>query len=134
MVPSSSIAVRVDSERLACSGFSLDETVHLENFEFIIDYFSGLSLSPRWSDKGTAFVGSTHRRASTPQRATIEDSTKECLMMSSGEGSFRHPSLDCTAQGLAHPRHNYNMEGERSSHDDVYPTDAGAMAENQLPP
>jgi hypothetical protein len=33
-----------------CSGFSLGETVYLGSFEFITDYFGGLSLSPRRSD------------------------------------------------------------------------------------
>jgi hypothetical protein len=43
-----------------------------------------------------------------------------------------HPQ---TAQhrGLAHPRHNHNMEGECSGHDDVYPVDGSVVAKNQLP-
>jgi hypothetical protein len=47
MVPSSVITVVADGERLTCSGFSLDDTVCLGNFEFITDYVDGLSLSPR---------------------------------------------------------------------------------------
>jgi hypothetical protein len=47
MVPSSSVAITTDGECPACSGFSLGEPIHLENFEFITDYFDGLSLSPR---------------------------------------------------------------------------------------
>jgi hypothetical protein len=47
----------VPPERLTCSGFSLGKTVHLKNFEFIIDYFSGLSLSPRMGDLGHCFHG-----------------------------------------------------------------------------
>jgi hypothetical protein len=43
--PSSIIAVAANGDCLTCGGFSLDEIVHLGNFEFIIDYFSGLSLS-----------------------------------------------------------------------------------------
>jgi hypothetical protein len=40
-----------------CGGFSLDEPVHLGNFEFVVDYFGGLSLSPRRGNSGTAFMG-----------------------------------------------------------------------------
>jgi hypothetical protein len=52
MVPSSAIAVTTDGECLTCSGFSLGERVHLGNFEFITDYFVGLSRSPRRGDEG----------------------------------------------------------------------------------
>jgi hypothetical protein len=65
MVPSSAILVVADSEHLTCSGFSLGETVFLRNFEFIADYFGGLSLSLRRGDEGTAFMGSTRSGAST---------------------------------------------------------------------
>jgi hypothetical protein len=44
MVPSSVIIVATDGERLSCDGFCLGETIHLGNFEFITDYFNGLSL------------------------------------------------------------------------------------------
>jgi hypothetical protein len=87
MVPSSTIAV--DGERLTCGGFSLVKTVHLGNFEFIADYFGSLSLSPRGKgNEGTIFMGSTRSGASTPQRAMIEDSAKEFLIVSRGEGIF----------------------------------------------
>jgi hypothetical protein len=76
MVPSSSIA---DGELLTCGGFSLDKPVRLGNFKFIADYFGGLSLSPWRGNDDTIFVGSTHSGASTPQRATMEDSTEEFL-------------------------------------------------------
>jgi hypothetical protein len=46
MVLSSVITVTADGERLTCGGFPLSETIFLGNFEFITDYFSGLSLSP----------------------------------------------------------------------------------------
>jgi hypothetical protein len=88
MVPSSVITIATDGECLTCDGFSLGKTIHLGNFEFITDYFSGLSLSPRRGAAGAAFIGSTHSGASTPRRATIEDSAEEFLMASSGEGSF----------------------------------------------
>jgi hypothetical protein len=77
MVPSSSIAITIDDERLACGGFSLGEPVCLGNFEFITEYFCGQSLSPMRGNEGAIFVGSTRSGASTPQRATIEDSTEE---------------------------------------------------------
>jgi hypothetical protein len=91
MVPSSSINVTADGEHLICSGFSLGEPVRLGNFEFIADYFCGLSLSPRRGDAGTAFMGSIRNGASTPRWAMIEDSAKEFLMVSSGEESFTPP-------------------------------------------
>jgi hypothetical protein len=68
MVPSSVIIVAADGEHLTCSGFSLDETVRLGNFEFIADYFDGLSLSLRRGDTGVAFMGSTRSGASTHGR------------------------------------------------------------------
>jgi hypothetical protein len=88
MVPSSSVVVAADGERLTCGGFYLGEPVHLGNFEFIANYFCGWSLSPRRGNDGTVFVVSTRSGASTPQRATIEDSPEEFLTMSSREGSF----------------------------------------------
>jgi hypothetical protein len=60
--------------------------VRLRNFEFIADYFDGLILSPRRGNEGVVFVGSTRNEASTPQWATIVDST-EFLTASSGEGN-----------------------------------------------
>jgi hypothetical protein len=92
MVPSSSIVVTADGKRLTCSGFSLSEPVHPGNFEFITDYFYGLCRSFTRGNEGAAFMGSTHSEASTPQWATIEDSTEELLTVSSGKGSFNHPS------------------------------------------
>jgi hypothetical protein len=92
MVPSSSIPITADGERLACGGFSLDEPIHLGNIEFITDYFNGLSLSPRRGNKDAIFVGLTRSGASTPQWTMIEDSTKKFLTALSGEESFSHPS------------------------------------------
>jgi hypothetical protein len=60
MVLSSALTVATDSERLTCGGFSLSETIRLGSFEFIIDYFSSLSLSPRWNTSGAAIMGTTH--------------------------------------------------------------------------
>jgi hypothetical protein len=66
MVHSSVLAVSTDSERLMCGGFSLSETVHVRSFEFIADYFSDLSFSPRRNDSGTACMGSTHSGPLSP--------------------------------------------------------------------
>jgi hypothetical protein len=71
MVPSSAITIAADGERMTCGGFSLYETICLDNFEFIDDYFGSLSLSPRRGDSGTAFMGSTHSRASPSWQAMI---------------------------------------------------------------
>jgi hypothetical protein len=92
MVPSSSIPITAHGECLVCGGFSLGEPVCLGNFEFIAEYFGVLCLSPRRGNEGVILVCSSHSKASTMQRARIEDSTKEFVPTSSGEGSFRHPS------------------------------------------
>ncbi len=63
MVPSSVITITADGERLTCGGFSLCKTIRLGNFEFIINYFGGLSLSPSRGNKGATFIGSTHSGA-----------------------------------------------------------------------
>jgi hypothetical protein len=75
-----------------CDGFSLGETVCLGSYEFIIDYFGGMSLSPRSNDSGTALMGSTRSGPLSPRRAMIEDSTKEFVTASSSEGSSSLPS------------------------------------------
>jgi hypothetical protein len=128
MVPSSVIVIDTNGERLTCGGFSIDETVHLGNFEFIANYFSGLSLSLRRSDTGATFMASAHSGASTPRRAMTEDSVEEFLTLPSGEGSFGLPS-----QRRCGSRHNHIIEGERSSHsghDNSFPADGGASAGN----
>jgi hypothetical protein len=98
MVSSSSKAITADDECLACGEFSLSEPVHLGILQFITDYFGGLSLSPRRGNEGAIFVGSTRSGASTLQWATVEDSTKEFLTASSGEGSFNHSPPDGTTR------------------------------------
>jgi hypothetical protein len=133
MILSSSITAAADGEHLMCGGFSLDEPVCLGNFDFIIDYFGSLSISPRRGNEGAVFVGLTRSGVSTPHQATIEDSTEEFLTMSSREGSFSHPSPRwCSTGGLLCPHYN-NMEGERSNHGGVSPTDGGATVGNHLP-
>jgi hypothetical protein len=136
MVPSSAIAIGGDGEHLTCDGFSLGETVHLGNFEFIADYFGGLSLSHRRGDEGTTFMGSTRSGASTPWRAMIEDSAEGFLTASSGEGSFGLPSSRRCSAGRrgARSHRNLTMDGECSGHtghDGGSPTDGGIAARNQ---
>jgi hypothetical protein len=92
MVPSSAITIATNGEHLMCGGFSLSKTIGLGNFEFIANYFDGLSLSPRRGGAGTAFMGATHNGASTPRWAMIEDSAEEFQRVLSGEGSFGLPS------------------------------------------
>jgi hypothetical protein len=92
MVPSSALTVSVDGEHLMCDDFSLSKTVHLGIFEFIVDYFSGMSLSPRRNDSGTAFMGSTYSGPPSLWWAMIEGSTEEFHTASSGEGGSNLPS------------------------------------------
>jgi hypothetical protein len=92
MVSSSATTITDNSERLTYGGFSLGETICLRNFEFITDYFSGLSLSPKRGDSGTAFMDSTCSETPSLRQAMIEDSVEEFLMASSGEGGFGLPS------------------------------------------
>jgi hypothetical protein len=100
MVHSSTITIRADSEHLTCGGFSLGETVRLESFEFIADYFGSLSLSPRRGDLGVAFMGSTCSGTPPPCWAMIEDFTEEFLTALSGEGASASPLPGGAAQGL----------------------------------
>jgi hypothetical protein len=79
MVPSSAITITTDGECLTCSGFSLGKPIRLGNFNFIADYFDGLSLSIGGGDSGTTFMGSTRRAASTLWQATTEDSAEVFL-------------------------------------------------------
>jgi hypothetical protein len=100
MVPSSIIIVTIDGEHLTCGGFCLGETVCHGKFEFIPDYFGGLSLSPRRGNAGAALIGPTHSGASTPWWAMIEDSIEEFHMTSRGERSFGLPSPRSVARDL----------------------------------
>jgi hypothetical protein len=77
MVPKSVLIVTANGERLSCGGFSLDETIHIGSFEFIANYFGGLSLSPRGSDSGAAFMDSTQKGTPSPRRAMIVDSASQ---------------------------------------------------------
>jgi hypothetical protein len=91
MVPSSMIAITVDDEHLTCGGFSLGETIYLGNFEFIADYFGGLSLSPARGDIGITFMGSTSSGAPTQQWAMIEDPPRRSSRHQAGRGASASP-------------------------------------------
>jgi hypothetical protein len=100
MVHSSTPAVATNRERLTCSGFSLGETVHFESLEFMVDCFNALSLSPKGSDLGTVFVGSTCNRSPSLQ-ATIEDFTEEFYIASSGDVSATQAMMTVPLEMLA---------------------------------
>jgi hypothetical protein len=70
IVPSSTIAIVANGERLTCAGFSVGKTVRLGSFAFIANYFGDLSLSPRRGDAGTTFMGSTCSRASISRQVS----------------------------------------------------------------
>jgi hypothetical protein len=113
MVPSSALTTFTDGERLMCDGFSLDETVYFGSFEFIVDCFGGLSLSPRRNNSGATIMGSTHSRSPSPRWAMIEDSTEEFHMVSSGEGAPASFLSHGTERGLflplSQPRHGWRI-------------------------
>jgi hypothetical protein len=92
MVRSSVLAFSTDGEHLMYGGFSLGETIHLGSFELIADYFGSLSLSPRRSDSGTAFMSSTRSGPPHPRWAMIEDSIEEFHTISSRGGDSNLPS------------------------------------------
>jgi hypothetical protein len=130
MVHSSALAVKTDSECLTCDGFSLGETVLFASLEFIADGFDDLGLSPRESNSGTAFMGTTHC-GSPSLRAMIEDSTEEFYMASRREGgsglpfSSRHGTGAPTCSRL-----NHSMARGCSSHSghDNSPTVSACIA------
>jgi hypothetical protein len=84
------LIVSTDGERLTCGGISLGEIVRFGSLEFIIDYFSNLSLSPKGSDSSAVFVGTAHI-GSPPLHIVLEDSANEFYTDSSGEGSSSFP-------------------------------------------
>jgi hypothetical protein len=71
------LAISADSECLTCGDSSLGKTVRFGSLDFIADCFGGVSLSPRWSDLGAAFMGSTHSRPPSSLWAMIGDSMEE---------------------------------------------------------
>jgi hypothetical protein len=125
MVPSSSIANTADDECLACGGLCLSEPIRLGNFEFITNYFSSLSLSPKRGNEGSIFVGSTHSGLSLA--AFHDRGLHRGGPHSVKQGRKLCPPFPQIAQhgGPICPHYKCNMEGERSSHDKVSPTDGG---------
>jgi hypothetical protein len=91
MVPSSALIVSADGECLTCGDFYCCKTVRFGSLEFIVDCFSGLSLSPRRSDSDATFMGSTYSRPPSPLWAMIEDSLKE--FHTASNGGVGSPSL-----------------------------------------
>jgi hypothetical protein len=92
MVHSSALTIATDGEYFTCDGFSFGETVRLGSFEFIANYFSGLSLSPRRRISGAAVMGSTYSGSPSPRWAVIEDSTEELHTVSHEEGGSSLPT------------------------------------------
>jgi hypothetical protein len=105
MVSSSALTIIVDDERLMCGGFSFGETVRLGSFEFIVDYFSGLSF-PTWRSNSGAALWAQPTMGHHPRApAMIEDSIEEFHMASRGEADV--------VQGLyllqSQPHHGWRM-------------------------
>jgi hypothetical protein len=125
-----------DSERLLCGGFSLGETIPIGSLDFIVDYFGGLSLSPKRSNPCTVFMGSTHS-GSPSLRAMIEDSTEEFYTASSREGGSGLPfSQRHDTGGSACSHHNDIMARGHighSGHDDSSTTCASIVARHRPP-
>jgi hypothetical protein len=92
MVHSFALTVSINGERLTCGGFSLCETVRFGSLEFIVDFFSDLSLSPNDNGSCVTFMGSPRSKPMTPLWAMIEDSTEEFFTASSREGGSGLPS------------------------------------------
>jgi hypothetical protein len=90
MAHSSPLAATTDGECLTCGGISLSETIRFRSLEFITNYFSNLSLSPKGSDSGVVFVGMAHIW-SPSLHTVLEDSTNEFYTASNGEGSSSFP-------------------------------------------
>jgi hypothetical protein len=90
MVHSSVPTIATDGERLMCGGFSHDETILFGSLEFIADCFGDLSLSPKGSDSGAIFVGSS-RSGSPSLWPMMEESTEEFYTTSSIEGGSSLP-------------------------------------------
>jgi hypothetical protein len=83
---SSELTVVNDGECLTCGSFSLSESVCFGSPEFIADCIGGMGLSPKGSDPGSIFAGTTHS-GSLSLWAMIRDFTDEFYTASSREGS-----------------------------------------------
>jgi hypothetical protein len=77
IVPSSMLIVTASSERLSCDDFSHGETIRFGSLEFIVDCFSGLSLSPRRDGSDATIMGSSRSGPSSLLQAMIGHSTEE---------------------------------------------------------
>jgi hypothetical protein len=102
MVPSSAIAITVHGKHLAYGGFSLSEAVCHGNYEFITDYFSGLSLSPRRGNEGAFLwaqfiVGrlphSGPRSRAPPRSSLLQPARKEASATLPSNSAARGPCL-----------------------------------------
>jgi hypothetical protein len=82
MVPSSTLIVSVDGERLSCDVFSLDETIHFGSLEFIANHFGGLRLFPMGDGSRAVVMGSTHGGTPFLLWAMIGDSVRDFHMAS----------------------------------------------------
>jgi hypothetical protein len=90
MVHSLMLAITTNGEHLTYNGFSLSETIRSGSLEFITDSFGSMSLSPKGSDSGTVFMGTTC--SGSPSLCTIlDDSVNEFYTTSSGEGNYGFP-------------------------------------------
>jgi hypothetical protein len=105
MVPASVLIVTTSGERLLCDGFTLGETICFGSLEFIADYFSGLSLSPRRDGSDAVVVGSSRSEPPSRLRAMIGDSLEEFHTTSDGEGGggSTSPLPGGMARGLRPP-------------------------------
>jgi hypothetical protein len=90
MVHSSTLPVITDNKHQTCGGFTLGETIHFWNLEFITDRFGSLSLSSEGNDTGVVFMGMVHTRSS-PLHTILKESTDEDDTTSSGGGSSSFP-------------------------------------------
>jgi hypothetical protein len=90
-VHSSMFIIATDGECLTCGGFSLSVTISFGSLEFIADSFGSLSFSPKGSDSGAIFVGTTHYRLPSLHHM-IEDSTDKSYTTSSEEESSDLPT------------------------------------------
>jgi hypothetical protein len=139
MVPSSAITVAASGERLLCGGFFLGETICLGKFDFIADYFRGLSLFRRRGDSVIAFMVSTHRGGGgvggfIPTVGHDRGLHRGVCHAVERRQGLRPPfSQEVRHRGFARSCHNHTMDGEcsgRSGHNDGSPVDSGAVAGN----
>jgi hypothetical protein len=92
MVPSSTHTIATSGEHPLSDVFSLNETIHFGNLEFITDYFGSLSLSPMGDGSDAAVMGSTSGGLPSPPRAMTGDSTEVFHTTSDKEARIDLPS------------------------------------------